>query len=199
MGLMDMFSKVIVCPLCRTKGAKKTMMGGVKCPNSQCKKYDPQLIVSNDILLKPGAPTKNFSGNFDPGPGRIGIDYRNFQGENKTFYGDIRTLRASKDFFSLSIVPTGKRVTFNKKFVRNLSEIESAIDSLPKDYPVIRGKSVTVKYKNFEGKERIFQTDSSLLSSDEKRVILRLKTEGKKFYLKKNQITNFQEIEGLLS
>ena len=194
-----MFSSVIVCPLCRTKGAKKVMMGGVKCPNPQCKNYDSQLVVPNEVLLKPGVPAKSLSGSFDPGSDGISVEYRNFQGENKTFYGDRRTLRASKDYFSLSIVPTGKRVTFNKKFARNLSEIESVINSLPKDYPVIKGKSVTVKYKNFEGKERIFQTDTSLLSSDEKRIILRLKPEGKRFYLKKSQITNFQEIEGLLS
>ena len=198
MGWTDMFSKSIVCPQCRTKNAKKIMMG-IKCPNPQCKNYDSQLIVTPEVSSKPSSSPKSFSGDFDPGPETIDINYRNYKGENQTFHGDRRTLQTSKEFFSLCIVPTGKRVTFNKKFTRNLSEIESTIASLPTNSSIPKGKPVTVSYKNFEGKERIFQTDSSLLLSDKDRIILRLEPKGKKFFLKKSQITNFQEIESLLS
>lgn len=193
----DAFSKTLVCPQCRTSGAKKFFLK-IKCLNPQCINYDSQMNFTPVAPVSAPQP-KSLTGQFDPGLSGINIEYRNFKGEDRVYRGDRRTLNEGKDYISLCLVPTGKRASFNKKFVRNLSSVQAARDDSAQELPAKAGQHVTVKFRNFQGLERVFQTDSSLLSSDSYRVILRLKPDGRKFYLKKTQIINLGDISFLLN
>jgi len=64
-------------------------------------------------------------GSFDPGPNTVTVRYRNFRGEDVDLRGDGTTTRFRKGHLSLRVLPTGKRITLAKKFVRNLNELES--------------------------------------------------------------------------
>ena len=209
MGIADMFAKAVVCPECRSQGAKKGMFG-VKCPNFQCAKYDAQLVPIGGVMppqVLSQAP--QLSGNFNPGANAVDIVYRNYRGESRTYSGDYTTLRASKAHVSLCLAPVGKRVTFRKKFIGNLNEVEDAVNrsvqallAAQAQEAKIPARPVTVKYRNFKGHVMEFKTDMALLQSDqanEQRVILRLTPKGKKFVLKKAQIENSSEIEGKIS
>lgn len=200
MGGADMFAKTMVCPECRYQGAKKGLFS-ISCPNPNCKNYDHKLTPSSESTSHMEFPRTSISGNFDPGDDQIKIVYRNFRGENNTYKGARSSLRAGKLYVSLKAVPSGKRITFRKKFIANLPEVEAELDKLTRAALSKRttGEPVTVKYRNHKGQELVFNTDSSLIGAEGDRVILRLKPEGKKFYLKKSRIHDLAELKSKCS
>ncbi|HUK53851.1 MAG TPA: hypothetical protein VL099_11230 [Candidatus Binatia bacterium] len=129
MGFLDRFGKECVCPLCRGKGAWKTM-GKVKCRNANCPNFDLEHSRSaqgaTNSLGSVPVDTSRLSGNFDPGESRVEIRYRNAQGEDRIFAGDGSSIRESGEHISLRLVPTGKRAAFAKKWVGNLSDVMDA-------------------------------------------------------------------------
>lgn len=110
-----------VCPECRTKGAQKG-----KCQNPQCSKYDATLTWAPPTAAE-SKPLPNFQGSFDPGPNAVKVQYRNFQGEDRTFTGDPKFLLESEKALSFRVAPTGKWIHLQKKFVKNLSELKPSI------------------------------------------------------------------------
>ena len=196
MGLFGKFESFVVCPCCRQKGAKKSL-GAIKCRNVSCAKYDSQYAQS---VLPSGAPSRgvqSFSGNFNPGLNSLTLEYRNYLGDDKSFDIDKTTLIGKAAYVSARIAPTGKRVSFNKKFIKNLSEVEDAINAAiveELNSPAIEYK-ISIKYKNFAGKNmELFGNTESLRSEGEK-ISVRVGPRGKKFLLKKANIANLSEIE----
>ena len=48
MGLFDLFSSDVVCPHCGQTGARKSLFGKIRCPNSSCQHFDPDLMYQRE-------------------------------------------------------------------------------------------------------------------------------------------------------
>jgi hypothetical protein len=115
-----------ICPECRTRGAKSSFKG-VRCPNPQCPRYDASLSMESTLASPASSkPLPSFQGSFDPGDNSIRVQYRNFQGDDRTFTGDSKSLYISPKVVSLRVTPTGQRINLLRKFVQNFSEVERA-------------------------------------------------------------------------
>lgn len=68
---------------------------------------------------------------FDPDNYAISVEYENFRGEQKTFLGDWRSLRTRRRHISLSVAPTGQRITLSQDRIQNLAEVTTAVARLP--------------------------------------------------------------------
>ena len=68
---------------------------------------------------------------FDPDNYAISVEYENFRGEQKTFLGDWRSLRTRRHHISLSVAPTGQRITLSQDRIQNLAEVSAAVARLP--------------------------------------------------------------------
>jgi len=202
MGLMDFFSKWVICPECRHKGAR-IVFGKVSCPDSRCKKYDPNLVIQPELSLNsPGASKSFLRGDFDPGVQSLTVRYRNYLGEDKTYQIDKTSLVAKeqRNYVSALAAPTGLRINFKKKFIKNLSEIEECLRAQLKEK-----QEITVKYRNFKGEEMSFIGDANAIKQVGDRIKIMVKYKGfkswkwKKYCLRKERIQNFSEIGKYLS
>jgi hypothetical protein len=192
MGLGEMFGAWIVCPFCRKRGAKKTL-GFIKCANPQCPKYDPQLIPPSNVMVPP-RKIKTFSGNFDPGANTISIQYRNYLGEERVYDVDKTTLHTKREHISACVVPTGKRIAFNKKFIKNLKAIEDSLNSIIAK-EMESQVEIKIRYINFKGQEKIISVDANTAKAQGEKISIKAIPSGKTFWLKKRNIQNFSEIE----
>jgi hypothetical protein len=190
---MGLFGKWGLCPECRQRGAK-IFMGQVKCPNSRCKKYDAQLISPSEALNYQHPSEKPLQGSFDPGPNSLTIEYRNYLGIDRSYKVDKTTLNGLSEYVSAQAVPTGKRISFKKRFIKNLEEVQDCINSQI-EVRLEKEIMVTIKYKNFKGKDLEFKGDANTIKSEGERISIVVKKSGTRFYLKKNNIQNLNEVE----
>ncbi|HVN10032.1 MAG TPA: hypothetical protein VMV61_13725 [Patescibacteria group bacterium] len=128
MGLFDFLGKKCDCPICGRPNAWEAR-GKVKCWNKECPNYDAAyrrehapVDVGSEAFEKVDS---GWSGKFDPGEFRVKVMYRTAQGENRYYEGDVRTIRDVRAHISMRIVPTGRRVAFDKSRVKNLEELKS--------------------------------------------------------------------------
>ncbi len=199
MGLADWFGKWVMCSECRNKAAK-IFLGKVRCSDISCKKYDPQLVVPAEMLLKRGEAKKTFKGDFNPGANSLSVSYRNYLGQDRIFEIDKASLvaKAKRDCVTARVAPTGKRITLKKKFIKNWKEIEGYFSQQAR---IEHGPDVTVKYKNFKDKEMSFIGDSNSIKLAGDRISILVKSGNtkspwfKRFILRKDRIQNFSEIE----
>ena len=149
MGLFDVFSSWVKCPACGGTGAKKGLLGGVRCPNRSCNNFDTNLMHEVEqpgynrhagqegkafhINPRTGEPVYKDppQGEFNPGDYAMEIRYDNQQGEYKVFISDQRSVRGFNKHVSAQVVPTGTRITLRRDRIQNLDEIEAAIDQNP--------------------------------------------------------------------
>lgn len=129
MALVDWFGSETQCPECGKPGAKK-FLWQVKCRNMACGRFDRGFLYAT-----PGSTTSSshmpaprqrvLKGGFDPGAHAVQIRYRNFQGEEKSFTGDRRTVRRRGNHISVCLAPTGKRVSLARDRIQNATELDS--------------------------------------------------------------------------
>lgn len=200
MGLAGLFGKWGLCPECRQRGAK-IFMGQVKCPNMSCKKYDSQLVPPAEVLSNPKEEYHRKSGfiggDFHPGFNSLTIKYRNYLGVDRSYEVDKTTLVAKSEFVSAQAVPTGKRISFKKRFIKNLSEVEGCVNSQIEAQSESKRKEVlvTIEYRNFKGEDLELTGDANTIKPDGERISIIIKKSGTRFYLKKKNIQNLREIE----
>ena len=192
MGLGDLFGKWGICPECRHRGAKISL-GKVKCTSALCKKFDPQLVTPAQGIFKTAA-SKSLNGDFDPGPNKQTIKYRNYLGDDRIYSIDKTTLMTRGEYISARAVPTGKKIAFKKRFIKNLKEIEDCLNTeIEKELKSQR--EIIILYKNFKGKDMSFASDANSIRFEGERIFVKLIPSGRTFCLKKRNIVNFSEIE----
>ncbi len=108
------------CPHCNTPGATK-FLWIVKCPNPRCRHYDTAVAQDAAAKAKPAATPP--TGNFNPGANAIQIQYKNHQGQNKSFTGDRTTLRKRRQHITLVLAPAGKRCSFKIDRIANMAAL----------------------------------------------------------------------------
>jgi len=153
MGLLDLFARDATCPRCGNREARKSLFGGVRCPNRACELFDAALMNEREAgrayRAEPAAEADGLqryrdprtgrsiekvragAGAFDPGEYCIEVYYENFRGEAKTFVGDRRTLVRRGNHLSLQVMPTGTRIALDRARIGNLAELESFLGRQP--------------------------------------------------------------------
>jgi hypothetical protein len=141
------------CPACGTPGARK-VGNEIRCFNPTCQYFNPSLGSSatpqppqpsqpsqppqgkpSDWSAAPsqspqGKPSGWSSGgpvgqSAPPPAGSVAIQYRNFQGQDKTFYADAGSLRRDKNHIIAAVAPKRAQITLSRDRIQNLSEVES--------------------------------------------------------------------------
>lgn len=114
------------CPVCGYPEARK-FLWMVKCANPQCAKHAGPAARPQPVV--PKKETKSPTGGVDPGANAVVIRYRNHQGQEKDYKGDRRTLRVRGKHVSVCLAPTGRRVSFLKARLLNVSELEPLLQA----------------------------------------------------------------------
>lgn len=159
MGWFDLiFSRTTMCPNCGDPRARKSLLGGVRCPNRTCDYFDLGLMHEQAESFGPDPASSDFArqavignagrsqraafgaGQFDPGPNLLEVRYQNFRGEHCVFQGDNRTVRRRGNHVSLQVAPTGTRITLDRDRVQNLAEIDAYAPESPtqRESPTLR-------------------------------------------------------------
>ncbi|HWX91161.1 MAG TPA: hypothetical protein VNY29_00905 [Terriglobales bacterium] len=141
MGLLDLLFGGKKCPLCGTRGARKSDVSDitVRCPNPQCQYFDPALKTR----AKSRAAMFRRSDFVPEHP--LEIRYRNFQGQENTFTAEKSTIARKRNHILARVIPTGERITLSRDRILNLSEIEIALPQLSRSTtPVPRGRDLQV-------------------------------------------------------
>jgi hypothetical protein len=141
-SMKDLFSGEN-CPACGMPGARKSG-SEIHCLNPVCQNFNPS-FGSNPVPQPPQEqaqqplqqtqPEKGWSPSPDSTPGTtanspassIAIQYRNFQGQNKTFYADARSLHREKNHIFAKVAPKGQQITLSRDRIQNLQEVERQI------------------------------------------------------------------------
>lgn len=139
MGILDWLSWRADCPECGDPRARRTLLGGVRCPNAACRFFDERLQAqleeaaatyrnprTGERIPRPPART-----DFAPGPFAIQVRYTNFRGEERTFTGDKRSLRRKGNHLSLRVAPSGRRIALSRERIGNLAEIDELAAQVP--------------------------------------------------------------------
>jgi hypothetical protein len=132
MGFLDFLFGQNKCPRCGTKGARKSQ-GQTRCPNPSCPFFDISLRGAERSSRVGGAsPPKRKD--FSP-VSPLAIQYRNFQGEEKTFTADSETLRRKRNHVIARVAPTGRSISLSRDRIQNLEEVEQAVAKITESQP----------------------------------------------------------------
>ena len=119
MGFLDSLFGKPKCPVCGSKGARKSG-DQIRCPNPSCRNFDGSLRRSGSL----GRPARRS----DFSPARpLTISYRNFQGLEKSFTADEESLERKNNHIVARVVPTGEKIALSRDRIQNLDEIDRAI------------------------------------------------------------------------
>ena len=136
MGIRDLFETTMKCPKCHRAGARKSLLGGVRCANPECPNHDTSLAQAAPrrgaaAAKTASAPRRAASAAFRPGPERITIRYRNHREEDKTFEGDPTTIRLVNEHVSLRVAPEWPRIALHKDSIANMGDVLAAAAKVP--------------------------------------------------------------------
>jgi hypothetical protein len=131
------------CPACGTPGARKSG-SEIRCLNPVCQYFNPSFAPSSSSPQPPqqtqhpqgrssgwsSAPSStpasgsSQSGSGPAPSGSVAIQYRNFQGQNKTFYADARSLHREKNHIKATVAPKSQQISLSRDRIQNLQEVE---------------------------------------------------------------------------
>lgn len=112
-----------VCPSCRAWGARIAPWGTVKCRRRSCASFDAG-TEERPLPPRDDAPAKPLSGDFTPGDKALTLRYVNFRGEEKSYTVDRGTIREKGEHLTARAAPTGRRLAFSKKWLKNHAEAQ---------------------------------------------------------------------------
>ena len=129
------------CPACGTPGARRSG-SEIRCLNPVCQYFNPSFAPSagspqqTPQQAQPpqgrpsgwsSAPGSTPSAGSPSGPapaGSVAIQYRNFQGQNKTFHADARSLHREKNHIKATVAPKSQQISLSRDRIQNLQEVE---------------------------------------------------------------------------
>jgi len=127
------------CPACGTPGARRSG-SEIRCLNPVCQYFNPSFAPGAGSPQPPqqaqqppqGHPsgwssTPSAAGSSQSGSGPAGsvtIQYKNFQGQNKTFHADARSLHREKNHIRATVAPKNQQISLSRDRIQNLQEVE---------------------------------------------------------------------------
>ena len=148
------------CPACGTPGARRSG-SEIRCLNPVCQYFNPSFAPSAPPSQPPqqaqqppqqgrpsgwsSAPGSSPAGSGPAPAGSVAIQYRNFQGQNKTFYADARSLHREKNHIRAIVAPKGQQISLSRDRIQNLQEVEQQMPQrvdAGQDWPSKRERQV---------------------------------------------------------
>ena len=142
MGFLNALKNILggeKCPACGTPGARKSG-SEIRCLNPVCQYFKPSFAHGAGPPQPPqqaqqppqGHPsgwssTPSAAGSSQSGSGPAGsvtIQYKNFQGQNKTFHADARSLHREKNHIRATVAPKNQQISLSRDRIQNLQEVE---------------------------------------------------------------------------
>jgi hypothetical protein len=129
------------CPACGTPGARRSG-SEIRCLNPVCQYFNPSFAPSAGSPQPPqqtpqqaqppqgrpsgwsSAPSSTPAGSGLAPAGSVTIQYCNFQGQNKTFYADARSLHREKNHIRATVAPKSQQISLSRDRIQNLQEVE---------------------------------------------------------------------------
>jgi hypothetical protein len=161
------------CPACGTPGVRKAGTE-IRCFNPLCQYFNPTL-GPGEAPPQPPAPPQSPrqpqgkpagwsssppqpSGS--PAAGPVAIQYRNFQGQNKTFHADARSLHREKNHIVAKVAPQGKQITLSRARIQNLEEVERQMPQRVtpgQSWPTARERQVLNYHKKYKTTSPLYE------------------------------------------
>ncbi len=146
MGFLNALKNILggeKCPACGTPGGRRSG-SEIRCLNPVCQYFNPSFAPNADSPQPPqqaqqppqGRPsgwssspssTSSSAGFSQPASapaGSVTIHYKNFQGQNKTFYADARSLHREKNHIRATVAPKNQQISLSRDRIQNLQEVE---------------------------------------------------------------------------
>jgi len=125
------------CPICGTPGARRSG-SEIRCLNPACQYFNPSFAPSAGSPQQPpqGRPSgwnsspssisssAGFSQSGSGPAGSVTIQYKNFQGQNKTFLAEARSLHREKNHIRATVAPKNQQISLSRDRIQNLQEVE---------------------------------------------------------------------------
>ena len=123
------------CPACGTPGARRSG-SEIRCLNPVCRNFNPSFAPSS-APPQPAEPPRQPSSGWSSSPGltpagsgpapagAVAIQYRNFQGQDKTFHAEKASLHRKQNHIIAKVAPKGQQVSLSRDRIQNLREVES--------------------------------------------------------------------------
>lgn len=125
--MFDFLWKQGTCQACRSHGALVSRWSSkVKCRNAACPNFD---IETQQRPFLPSSPAASvpLRGDFHPGSAGVTLRYVNHRGEERSYTAERASVRQKGEHITAKLEPTGKRVSFSKKYLRNLAEVQTLV------------------------------------------------------------------------
>jgi len=124
------------CPVCGTPGATKSG-DQVRCLNPMCRNFmgaavqppsTPSPPLQPQQTVPAQQPSRTPSQSFSrSSAGSISIQYKNFQGQSKTFAADAGSLRRKRNHIIARVAPSGKEIALSRDRIQNMSEVDAVL------------------------------------------------------------------------
>lgn len=170
------------CPACGTPGARRSG-SEIRCLNPVCQYFNPSFAPSAGSPQPPqqtpqqppqGRPSgwssapsstpsssaSSQSGSGTAPAGSVTIQYRNFQGQNKTFYADARSLHREKNHIRATVAPKGQPISLSRDRIQNLQEVERQMPprvEVGQDWPSARERQVLNYHKKYKTTSPLYE------------------------------------------
>ena len=165
------------CPACGMLGARRSG-SEIRCLNPVCQYFNPSFASSpaspppeqqtqqppqqsqppqqgqsSGWSSSPVSTAGSAPGGTGNGPTRsIAIQYQNFQGQNKIFRADVRSLHRKKNHIFAKIAPKGQQIALSRDRIQNLQEVERQMPQRVEpgqDWPNKRERQVLNYHKKY--------------------------------------------------
>ena len=155
MAFLDWVTGKIACPRCGTQGAKE-INGSVHCPNPTCEYFSTSVGKSSAA-----PPPLDFRQPAEVPAGSIAIQYRNFQGQGKTFVAQIASARRTSNHISVKVAPKGARIFLSRDRIVNLNDVEAAFAQRGRNWqnvPTPRERQVLAYHQKRRSTSPLYQS-----------------------------------------
>jgi hypothetical protein len=158
------------CPACGTPGVRKVGTE-IRCFNPMCQYFNPSLAPGEAPPQPPAVPqppqgkpagwSSAPSQPSGPAPaGAVAIQYKNFQGQNKTFQADAQSLHREKNHIVAKVAPKGKQITLSRDRIQNLDEVERRMPqrvATGQNWPSPRERQVLNYHKKYKTTSPLYE------------------------------------------
>jgi hypothetical protein len=162
------------CPACGTPGARRSG-SEIRCLNPVCQYFNPSFAPTAAPPQPPqqtqppqqgrpsdwsSNPASTPAGSTPAPAGSVTIQYRNFQGQDKTFYAERNSLHRNKNHIVAKVAPKGQQITLSRDRIQNLQEVERQMPQRVEpgqEWPNKRERQVLNYHKKYKSTSPLYE------------------------------------------
>lgn len=162
------------CPACGTPGVRRSG-SEIRCLNPVCQYFNPSFAPTAAPPQPPqqtqppqqgrpsgwsSNPASTPAGSAPAPAGSVTIQYRNFQGQDKTFYAERNSLHRNKNHIVSKVAPKGQQITLSRDRIQNLQEVERQMPQRVEpgqEWPNKRERQVLNYHKKYKSTSPLYE------------------------------------------